>query len=139
MKTNKKVLVLLLALAGAQSPVLAKESSNCKTFGDSPEITVCVNAKDPEDKLDREKYIQIKSVATDLLAKQKKALKNKKQPKAIMAPSTPLMTGTTVLTKKPVVMPYVETENHEEPSIEVLPNDKKYNEIPDDNYEDFGF
>ena len=139
MKTNKKVLVLLIALAGAQSPVLAKESSNCKTFGDNPQITLCVNAKDPEDKLDREKYIQIKSVATDLLAKQKKALKNKKQPKAMMAPSTPLMTGTTVLTNTPILTPYVEVENFEidEPIINTLPEEKNYTEIDGDDYEDF--
>lgn len=84
MKTNKKVLVILLALAGAQSSVLAKKSNNCKTFGKSPEITVCVEMQTPNDQLKREQYAKIKSTAQDLLAKQKKALKNTK---AMLAPT----------------------------------------------------
>jgi hypothetical protein len=84
MKTNKKVLIILLALTGAQSSVLAKKSNNCKTFGKSPEITVCVEMQTPNDKLNREQYAKIKSTAQDLLAKQKKALK---KPKAMLAPT----------------------------------------------------
>ena len=136
MKKNKKVLVILLALISAPTSVMAKKApSNCSTFGENPEITVCVEAQKPTDTLTRENYAQLKSTASALLAIQKKALKKpSKTTKAIMAPSTILPTGTSVLTSTPVIMPlpYVEVnideyETNEDPTT---PTENNYNEIP---------
>jgi|GEM_PF-5763022 len=56
-----------------------------------------------------------------------------------MAPSTPLLTGTTVLTNTPVLKPYVEVENFEieEPTIKTIPEGENYTEIDEDDYDDF--
>lgn len=81
MKTNKKVLVLLLAFAGTQSASLAEK---CKQISQSPSITVCVTAKTPTDTVDRTTLTNLKQTAVDLLSAEKRALA--KKPKAILAP-----------------------------------------------------
>jgi hypothetical protein len=105
MKKNKKVLAILLALISAPTSVMAKKApSNCSTFGENPEITVCVEAKDKNSKLNREDYARLKSTAKALLAIQNKAQKNNKKPQAISAPIPPTESGGSS-TYTPVVLP----------------------------------
>ncbi|MEY3370818.1 MAG: hypothetical protein RLZZ361_1488 [Cyanobacteriota bacterium] len=93
MKTNKKVLVILLALAGAQSPVLAKKpkpkpsSMSCGNYeSQNTTIELCVSVKNPNDTLNRLDYESIKGLSKNLFAKQKKALLNQTPKPNILKP-----------------------------------------------------
>lgn len=125
MKTNKKVLVLLLAFAGTQSASLAEK---CKQISQSPSITVCVTAKTPTDTVDRTTLTNLKQTAVDLLSAEKRALA--KKPKAIL---------THII---PTVIAVPETSNNQiiiEEGIPELPTDTKYEQDPDLTIEDHGF
>lgn len=126
MKTNKKVLVILLAFAGTQSASLAEK---CKQISQSPSITVCVTAKTPTDTVDRTTLTNLKQAAVNLLSAEKRALA--KKPKAILAPHI-----------IPTVIAVPETSNNQiiiEEGIPELPTDTKYEQDPDLTIEDPGF
>jgi hypothetical protein len=93
MKTNKKVLVILLALAGAQSPVFAKKSKpkpstmSCGSYeSQNTTIELCVSVKNPNDTLNRLDYESIKGLSKNLFAKQKKALLNQTPKPNVLKP-----------------------------------------------------